>query len=95
MSKEKIKSILIALFKKYGIKKAAFFGSYARNKQTVSSDIDLLIYFKDKNKSLLDLIALEQEIEEVLHIKADVLTENSLSPLIKDNVLKQSEVIYG
>lgn len=95
MSKEEIKSRLISLFKRYGIKRAAIFGSYARNTQKSDSDIDLLVYFSDEKKSLLDLIGLEQEIEETLHIKADVVTENSLSPLIREKVLKEREVIYG
>ncbi|MBN2444807.1 MAG: nucleotidyltransferase family protein [Spirochaetales bacterium] len=95
MSKEKIKQKLIVLFIKYGIKQAALFGSYACNMQQKNSDIDLLVDFDDENKSLLDLIGLEQEIEEVLHIKADVVTEKSISPLLKEKILKEKEIIYG
>jgi len=33
------------LFKKYGLKLLGIFGSYARNEQTIDSDVDILVEF--------------------------------------------------
>lgn len=38
-----IKSLIIGVLKKYPIKRASIFGSFARNEANSSSDIDLLI----------------------------------------------------
>ncbi len=90
-----IKSKSIPILKKHGIKKAAIFGSYIKGTQTKESDIDILIEFKDlENKSLLDLIGLEQELEDFFNESVDVITYNSIHPLLKDSILKEQEVFY-
>ena len=63
-----------------------------RGELTKDSDIDILVEFKGK-KSLLDLVGLKQELEEILKRKVDVLTYNSLHPLLKDRILREQEVI--
>lgn len=56
------------------------FGSTANGDATETSDLDLLVQFKD-NASLFDLIETKLELQELLHIKVDVVSENGL----KDN----------
>lgn len=58
---------------KAGVKRAAIFGSFARGDATEESDIDLLIEFKGKEKSLLDLAALKIKLEESLGRNVDLL----------------------
>ncbi len=53
-----------------------------------SSDIDILIKFKE-GKSLLDLARLELILEKKLGRKVDLVTYDSLHPLIKDRILKE------
>ena len=52
---EEIKKIIIEVLRKYGVKRAALFGSIVRGEATVESDIGLLIEFEGR-KSLLDLV---------------------------------------
>ena len=94
MSKEEIKKYLTGYLKKKGVLRASIFGSLARGEDTPGSDIDILVKL-DKNKSLLDLIGLKIELEELLNKKVDVLTYNSLHPLLRDNILKDEELLYG
>lgn len=94
MSKEEIKKYLTEYLKKKGVIKASIFGSLARGESSSASDIDILVKL-DKNKTLLDLIGLKLELEELLNQKVDVLTYNSLHPLLKENILKDEEVLYG
>nr|AAU83814.1 nucleotidyltransferase [uncultured archaeon GZfos34A6] len=92
---ERIKEKILPILKKYGIKKAALFGLFARGEQKPDSDIDILVKFKDReNKTLLDLVGLELELVDVLNRKVDVLTYNSLHPLLKDYILKEQVVFY-
>ncbi len=90
---EKYRDIIITILKKYDVEKASLFGSIVRGELTSESDIDLLIEFKG-DKSLLDLVSLQFELEEKLDFKVDVLTYNSLHPLLKDQILaKQVEIL--
>ncbi|MBN1285804.1 MAG: nucleotidyltransferase family protein [Anaerolineae bacterium] len=69
------------------------FGSFAHNEVTFTSDVDLLVHFS-KDKSLLDLVGIENEFTEVLRRKVDLLTEDAISPYLKDRVLAEVKVIY-
>lgn len=69
------------------------FGSFARAEHTPSSDVDLLVEFSVP-KSLLNLISLEQEISVELDRDVDLLTENALSPYLRDRVKEDLRVIY-
>ncbi len=69
------------------------FGSNARNEEKESSDIDLLIKFK-KSKSLLAFVRLERELSEILEKKVDLVTENSISPYLKDHILKEAKKVF-
>ena len=90
---EKYKEILLEILKKHEVKKASLFGSIVREEMTIESDIDLIIEFKG-DKSLLDLAALQIELEETLKLKVDILTYNSLHPLLKDQILaEQVEIL--
>ena len=89
---EEIKSIIVDVLRRSGVKKASLFGSFVRGKATEKSDIDLLVEFKGK-KSLLDLVRLKMRLKEVLGRDVDVLTYNSINPLIKTRILDEQEVI--
>jgi len=92
MELEGLKNKIIPILERYEVKKAAVFGSFVRGEQKENSDIDILIEFKGK-KSLLDLAGLKIELEDALKRKVDVLTYNSLHPLLKDRILKEQKVI--
>lgn len=65
------------------------FGSVGRGEQNASSDLDLLVDMAE-GRSLFDLIALSNDLEESLGVDVDVVTEASLSPYIRDRVLDEA-----
>lgn len=89
---EEIKDIIVQVLRKHGVKKAALFGSIVRGEADEKSDIDLLVEFEGR-KSLLDLVGLKLELEELLRRDVDVLTYRSLHPLLRDRILSEQEVI--
>lgn len=90
---EKYKEIILEILKKHDVKKASLFGSIVREEMSIDSDIDLIIEFKG-DKSLLNLAALKIELEEKLSLKVDVLTYNSIHPLLRDQILaEQVEIL--
>ena len=92
MKLEEIKVKIIPVLRRYDVRKAAIFGSFVKGEQRKDSDIDILIEFKGE-KSLLDLAGLKIELQEILKRKVDVLTYNSLHPLLKDKILQEQKVI--
>jgi len=80
---------LIRLLKSYGAKKITIFGSYARGEAREGSDVDVLVEFEPR-KSLLELVKIEQELENQLGIKVDLLTEASLSPYVREKIKKEA-----
>jgi len=65
------------------------FGSVVRNEARKSSDVDLLVKM-ERGRSLLDRIALKQELEDLLGCKVDVVTERALHWYIRDRVLEEA-----
>lgn len=65
------------------------FGSVARGEDTEQSDVDLLVRFS-RRKSLLDLVRIEREFAEALGRKVDLLTEGSLSPYLRDQIIGEA-----
>jgi predicted nucleotidyltransferase len=72
----------------HGARDVRVFGSAARGEPS-AHDLDLLVRM-DSDRSLFDLIALSQELEEALGIDVDVLSENGLSPYLRDRILAEA-----
>jgi predicted nucleotidyltransferase len=64
---------------RYGVSSLRLFGSVARGEERPDSDIDLLIDLVD-DRGFGDYLALAEELEFVLHRKADLVLARSLSP---------------
>lgn len=75
----------------YHIIRIGLFGSYARNEQTVLSDIDLVVEFEENTQNLYDLKrALKEYIREKLNIEVDIAREKYLKPRYKKSILKET-----
>lgn len=75
----------------FGVGKIGIFGSFARNKQTKKSDIDILVEF-NQPIDFFDFIDLEDKLSKILKRKVDLVTKKALKPAMKQQVLK--DVIY-
>jgi len=73
----------------HGAGNVRVFGSVGRGEQDVFSDLDLLVDMAE-GRSLFDLIALSNDLEESLGLEVDVFTEASLSPYMRDRVLDEA-----
>ncbi len=73
----------------HGARNVRLFGSVARGETTATSDLDLLIEM-EPGRSLLDIIAIKQDLEELLGCKVDVVTEAAISPYLRDKVLHEA-----
>jgi len=76
------------VLKRHGVIRAGLFGSLVREEMKESSDIDILIELVE-GKSLLDLVGLKLDLEEVLEMKVDVVEYSTIHPLLKERILKE------
>ena len=86
--------IIIQAMKPYNPVKIGVFGSVARNESSKESDIDILYHFND-TIGLFKLIGLQQELQEKLNKKVDLVSEKYIHPKLKPSILKDLHVIYG
>jgi len=85
------KDKIIKILRKYHVKKAGIFGSYARGEQRKNSDIDIIIAPpKDMG---LEFVGLALELEKKLKKKVDLLSYNGIHNLIKKRVLEEERRI--
>lgn len=82
------------VFEKYDVDFCYLFGSYAKNKATPTSDVDLLISAKVKGLKFYGLV---EEVRTALHKKVDVLDVNQLNNNmdLTQEILKDGIKIYG
>ena len=73
----------------YGARNVRLFGSVARRQDDADSDIDFLVDM-EPGRSLFDLGGLLMELEQLLNIKVDVVTEKGLKDRIRERVLNEA-----
>ena len=73
----------------YGVHNIRVFGSVARGEDTANSDIDLLVDMEE-TRSLLDLVGFQQSVQAILKQPTDILTENSISPYLRESILREA-----
>ncbi|MFA6572274.1 MAG: nucleotidyltransferase family protein [Bacteroidota bacterium] len=88
---KKLKEEKTFLTEKYDISEIGLFGSYVRNEQGNDSDLDVLISY-NKSPDFFKFLELEEYLSDLLNIKVDLVTKNSLKPIIAFYVNK--EVVY-
>ena len=65
------------------------FGSVLSGQDTENSDLDILID-PTASTTLMDIAAIQVELENLLHISVDVLTPNTLPDKFRNSVLAQA-----
>ena len=85
---------ILAICSKYHVKALRVFGSMARGESKAASDVDLLVTFSEPT-SLLQMVRLERELSSILRRKVDLLTAKSISPYLRNRILKESRPIYA
>ena len=72
----------------HGATDVRLFGSRARGEAGRVSDVDLLVRLAP-GRTLFDLVAIKQDLEDLLGCPVDVVTEEATSPYLRPQVLKE------
>jgi hypothetical protein len=76
---------ILALAAQHGARNVRVFGSTARREATQNSDVDFLVEFQP-DRSLLDHVALLQDLQDLLGCEVDVVTDGGLHWYIRERV---------
>jgi uncharacterized protein len=81
---------------RYYVRELSLFGSAVRGDMRADSDIDMLVdYFPEARPSLLDLIAMKNELSDLLGRPVDLGVKPALKPRFRDRILAEAQVIYA
>lgn len=73
----------------HGARDIRIFGSAARGELRLDSDIDIIVRL-EPGRTLLDLVAIKQDLEDLFGREVHVVTEASISPYMRERVLKEA-----
>jgi predicted nucleotidyltransferase len=83
---------ILELATRHGARNVRVFGSMARGDATPASDVDFLVDV-EPGRTLLDVIALEQDLEDLLGRSVDVVTDGGLSPYLRARILAEAAAL--
>ncbi len=79
------------LRQRFGIKSLMIFGSCARGEQSRRSDLDILVEFEeDQPLTLIQFIALENDLSSLTGRKVDLVEKSALKPAIGRRILAEA-----
>lgn len=86
--------------RRWGVSEFSLFGSVLREDFRPDSDVDVMVSFAPGvHRTLLDLAAMQEELEGILGRNVDLLTrrgvEQARNPLRREEILSTAETIYG
>ena len=86
--------------RKYRIRSLSLFGSVLRDDFRPDSDVDVLVEFEeDARWSLLDLVRMQEELEQILGREADLVerksVETSENYIRRRRILESLEPVYA
>lgn len=80
------------VLRRYGVRRAAVFGSVARGSARKTSDVDLVV--EVGSMGLFTFIGLKQDLEERLGNRVDLVTYRAIRPEMLDQILREQVMIY-
>lgn len=84
----RLQKTVLPTLRRYGVRRAGVFGSYARGQSRADSDIDILVEFEE-GRSLFDLSGLRIELSDLLGQPTDVVTYASLHPRLRKSIIDE------
>ncbi len=83
---------ILRIAAKYGLTNVRVFGSVARGEATENSDVDLLVT-ATKPLTLFDTSSFQLDVEDLVHKKVQIKTDDYLNPLIKESILEGARLL--
>ena len=89
---EEKRELILELASKYGAFNVRIFGSTVSGERQPESDVDILVTL-EPDRSLFDLGGLQYELEKLLGLHVDLVSDDSLHWFIKDQILEEAKAL--
>lgn len=89
---ERLASVPEELQVRYRVRSLAVFGSRVRGDARSDSDLDVLVSF-DELPDLITFTALQQELDDVLGMRVDLVLRDSLKPRLRPEILREAVAV--
>jgi hypothetical protein len=80
---------ILEIARRYGASDIRIFGSVARGDATEASDLDLIVRF-EPGRSLFDHGGLLMDLQDLLGVKVDVISEHGMRERFRNHVIKEA-----
>lgn len=95
VTKEQIIPKLRTYFASQPITKAWLFGSFSLGEERADSDVDILVSLdKQAHVGLFKLSAMHLELQDLLHLRVDLVTDKGLLPFARLSVEQDRILVY-
>jgi len=81
---------ILRLAEIHGATNVRVFGSFVRDEANQQSDLDLLVSMCP-DRSLLDRVALMQDLEDSLGRKVDIVNENAIPDVLRTKIVQEAK----
>jgi len=78
---------------KFKVKSIGIFGSYVRGENKKRSDVDVLVEFAEP-VGMFDFLELEEYLQNIFHLKVDLVSKKALKPKIGEFILREVDYIW-
>ncbi len=87
--------IIADFCRKYSIRKLSLFGSVLRDDFRADSDVDVLVEFEPgQSPDLLDFVAMQDELSDIMGREVDLNTAGFLSRHFRQKVVESAQAVY-
>ncbi len=96
---DELRSLVPEFCRAHGISRLEVFGSIARREARAGSDVDLMVTFRPDVHPGLDFFSMQDELQELLGIRIDLLTRRSVergdNPIRRQSILESAVDLYA
>jgi uncharacterized protein len=79
-------------YDKFGVTRIGILGSFVRDGQTPSSDIDMVVEIEESRKNIHSFLQLKRFLEKEMARRIDLGFEHSLKPTVREKI--KGQIIY-
>lgn len=94
MDIQTITKLAVPILKRYGVTKAALFGSVVRGEATETSDVDILVELS-KESGFSEYVDIQTALEESIGKKVDLIEYDAIKPRLKPYIMHDAKQFFS
>ena len=80
---------------RFGVERIGIFGSYVRGEEKPGSDVDILVEFREGEKTFHHYMDLKFYLEDLFGLRVDLVIKDAIKPRLREPILTEVIFIQG